>query len=404
MSSQLPAAKPSAAGAAWPRQAFPFGLFLFAYYGYVGVFSPYASLFFAHQGMSAPQIGVLMSMMQVMRIFGPAAWGWLADRSQRRVLVLRATAIGALGACGGLLFGQGFAWYFTVMVAINTFTSAQGPLSEALMLSSMRGDLSHYGRLRLWGSIGFIVAVTAAGELLDRFGIVNMPWVALALLALVLCASLCMREAPQAPPEQNAPSVTQLMRRPEVIAFFTSTFLMIAAHAALYVFYSLYLSGLGYSNTVIGLMWSLGVLAEIAFFYYQAPIFRRFGVRALMLACLLAAVARFLLIGFCAESLALLVLAQVLHAATFGTHHSASVAMLQRWFSGPLQSQGQALYISISYGLGGTLGGLALSAAWDAFGPRSVFLLAAAAALAATGAAALCYRWLERADSAPRMA
>ena len=404
MSSPLPAAKPSAPTAGWPRQAFPFGLFLFAYYGYVGVFSPYASLFFAHQGMSAPQIGVLMSMMQVMRIFGPAAWGWLADRSQRRVLVLRGTAIGALGACGGLLFGQGFAWYFTVMVAINTFTSAQGPLSEALMLSSMRGDLSHYGRLRLWGSIGFIVAVTAAGELLDRFGIVNMPWVALALLALVLAASLCMREAPQAPPGQNAPSVTQLMRRPEVIAFFTSTFLMIAAHAALYVFYSLYLSGLGYSNTVIGLMWSLGVLVEIAFFYYQAPIFRRFGVRALMLACLLAAVARFLLIGFGAESLALLVLAQVLHAATFATHHSASVAMLQRWFSGPLQSQGQALYISISYGLGGTLGGLALSAAWDAFGPRSVFLLAAAAALAATGAAALCYRWLERADSASDMA
>ena len=403
MSSRLPAADASASGA-WPRQAFPFALFLFAYYGYVGVFSPYASLFFAHQGMSAPQIGVLMSMMQVMRIFGPTAWGWLADRSQRRVLVLRLTAIGALGACGGLLFGQGFAWYFAVMVAINTFTSAQGPLSEALMLSSMRGDLSHYGKLRLWGSIGFIAAVSAAGELLDRFGIVNMPWVALALLALVLCASLCMREAPQAPPEKDAPSVTQLMRRPEVIAFFVSTFLMIAAHAALYVFYSLYLSGLGYSNSVIGLMWSLGVLAEIAFFYYQAPIFRRFGARTLMLGCLLAAVVRFLLIGFGAESLALLVLAQILHAATFGTHHSASVAMLQRWFSGPLQSQGQALYISISYGLGGTLGGLALSAAWEAYGPRSVFLLAAAAALAATGAAALCYRWLARADCVPDMA
>lgn len=390
--------RPSAAdsSASWPRQAFPFALFLFAYYGYVGVFSPYASLYFAHQGMSAPQIGVLMSMMQVMRIFGPAAWGWLADRSQRRVLVLRLTAIGALGACGGLLFGEGFAWYFAVMVAINTFTSAQGPLSEALMLSSMRGDLTHYGKLRLWGSIGFIAAVSAAGELLDRFGIVNMPWVALALLALVLCASFCMREAPYVPPEKDAPSVTQLMRRPEVIAFFTSTFLMIGAHAALYVFYSLYLSGLGYSNSVIGLMWSLGVVAEIAFFYYQAPIFRRLGVRALMLGCLLAAVVRFLLIGFGAESLALLVLAQVLHAATFGTHHSASVAMLQRWFSGPLQAQGQALYISISYGLGGTLGGLALSAAWDAYGPRSVFLLAAAAALAATGAAALCYRWLLR--------
>ena len=400
MSSHLPAAETSA----WSRQAFPFALFMFAYYGYVGVFSPYATLFFAHQGMSPSQIGVLMSMMQVMRIFGPAGWGWLADVSQRRVLVLRATAIGALCACSGLLFGQGFAWYFAVMVVLNTFTSAQGPLSEALMLSRMGGDLTHYGRLRLWGSVGFIAAVSIAGELLDRFGIGNVPWVGLALLAIVLCASLAMREAPQAAPVKDAPSVTQLMRRPEVIAFFTSTFLMIAAHASIYVFYSLYLSGLGYSNSVIGLMWSLGVVAEIVFFYYQAPLFRRFGVRVLMLGCLLAAAARFLLIGFGAESLALLMLAQVLHAATFGTHHSASVAMLQRWFSGPLQSQGQALYTSISYGLGGTLGGLALSAAWDAFGPRWVFLLAAATALAATAAAALCYRWLERAEAAPDMA
>ena len=135
---------------AWSRQGFPFALFMFAYYGYVGVFSPYASLFFAHQGMSAAQIGVLMSMMQVMRIVGPAGWGWLADAGGRRLLVLRVTAAGALCACSGLLFGQGFAWYFAVMVAINTFTSAQGPLSEALMLAGMRGDLTHYGRLRLW--------------------------------------------------------------------------------------------------------------------------------------------------------------------------------------------------------------------------------------------------------------
>ena len=101
MSSRVPGVKPSAVLPAWPRQLFPFALFMFAYYGYVGVFSPYATLFFAHKGMSASQIGVLMSMMQVMRIFGPAGWGWLADASQRRVLVLRSTAIGALCACSG---------------------------------------------------------------------------------------------------------------------------------------------------------------------------------------------------------------------------------------------------------------------------------------------------------------
>ncbi len=377
----------------WPKQSFSFALFFFAYYGYVGVFSPYASLYFADKGMAAAQIGVLMSLMQVMRIFGPNLWGWVADRRQQRVSVLRITAIAAVTTFSGMFFGQSFTQFLIVMVAVNLFTSAQGPLSEALMLSEMRGDLTHYGKLRLWGSIGFILTVMLAGTLLDWYGIGLMPWIALALLALVLVSSFRMQETSHGDTHHDAPSVLALLRRREVIAFFISTFLMIAAHASLYVFYSLYLAQIGYNNTVIGLMWSLGVIVEIVFFFYQAPIFKRFGIKKLMIASLLIAVVRFLLIGFGAQSLILLLLAQVMHAATFGVHHSASVATLQRWFSGPLQARGQALYTSISYGLGGTLGGLILGGLWDTFGSQTVYLMAAMLALAGAGAATLSYRW-----------
>ena len=377
----------------WPKQSFSFALFFFGYYGFVGIFSPYASLYFADKGMTAAQIGVLMSLIQVMRIFGPNLWGWVADRSQKRVLVLRITALAALAAFSGMFFGRTFAHFFIVMVAINMFTSAQGPLSEALMLSEMRGDLTHYGKLRLWGSVGFILLAVISGELLDRQGIDSMPWIALAMLALVLIASWRMQESPHIDAQQDRPSVRVLLQRREVIAFFASTFLMIAAHSSLYVFYSLYLAQIGYSKTVIGLMWSLGVVAEIVFFFYQTPIFRRFGVRKLMIVSLLIAVLRFLMIGFCAQSLFWLLVAQVLHAATFGVHHSASVATLQRWFSGPLQARGQALFISISYGLGGTAGGLVLSVFWDRFGAQSIYLTSALFALAGAGAAVLSYRW-----------
>lgn len=380
----------------WPKQSFNFAFFFFAYYGFVGVFNPYASLYFAEKGLTAAQIGVLMSLMQVMRIFGPNLWGWVADHSQKRVTVLRMTALAALVAFSGMFFGQTFTYFFVVMVALNTFTSAQGPLSEALMLSEMRGDLTHYGRLRLWGSVGFIMSVTCAGQLLDWRGIDLMLWISFLMLALVLAASLRMQETAHAHGHQDVPSVLTLLKRREVLAFFTSTFLMIAAHSALYVFYSLYLAQLGYSKTVIGLMWSLGVVAEIVFFYYQAPIFRRFGVRNLMLASLLIAALRFAMIGFCAQSLFWLLIAQVLHAATFGVHHSASVVTLQRWFSGPLQARGQALFISISYGLGGTVGGLVLSAFWDGLGPQAVFFVAAGFSLGAAAAAAFSYRWQVR--------
>ncbi len=331
--------------------------------------------------------------MQVMRIFGPNVWGWVADQSNRRVLVLRLTSVAAALSFCGMFFGQSFVFFFALMVTVNLFTSAQGPISEALMLSSMRGDLTHYGRLRLWGSVGFIVSVTISGYLLDWQGIELMPWIALLLLVMVTSVTFSMKEEQVAHPAHQSTSVRQLLARKSVLSFFASTFLMIAAHSSLYVYYSLYLSDIGYSKTVIGLMWSLGVIAEIIFFFYQAPLFRRFGVRKLMMLSLVIAVLRFLMIGWGAESLWVLLLAQVLHAATFGVHHSASVATLQRWFTGPLQARGQALYISISYGLGGTLGGLLLSACWDTFGAQLVYLLAAIMSLLAFVAAKLSYQW-----------
>jgi PPP family 3-phenylpropionic acid transporter len=380
----------------WPEQSFNFAFFFFAYYAYIGAFTPYAGLFFAERGMGAAEIGILMSLMQVTRIFGPNLWGWAADRTQRRVTVLGVTAVAALIVFGGMFVSKGFAQFFLVMLLLNTSTSAQGPLSEALMLSEMQGDLTHYGRLRLWGSVGFIVAVAFGGKLLDWQGVTAMPWLSWALLGLVLVAALRLRESPHRQVQHSVPSVRALLLRPEVAAFFTSTFMMVAAHSALYVFYSLYLAQAGYSKMVIGLMWSWGVIAEIAFFYFQAPLFRRFGVRTLMLASLAIAAGRFLLIGLGAQSLILLLFAQLLHAATFAAHHSASVLTMQRWFAGPLQARGQALYISISYGLGGSFGGMLLSAFWSDVDGRAVFF--AAAVLAALGwvTAFLSFRWQVR--------
>lgn len=377
----------------WPPQARHFSLFFFAYYGYIGVFSPYATLYFADRGMSAPQIALLMALMQVLRIFGPAAWGWIADHTQKRALVLQGTALAAALMFCGLFLGRDFTHFLLVMLAVSTFTSALAPVSEALMLTEMKGNLTHYGRLRLWGSVGFIAAVSVSGYLLDWYGIGMFPWVGLVLLAAVFGASLGLRESAPSPAAHMAPSVWVLLRRREIIAFFASTFLMIAAHAALYVFYSLYLEQIGYGTGVIGMMWALGVLAEIVFFYYQAPIFARFGVQRLMLASLLLAAVRFAMIGALADSLLALLLAQILHAATFGIHHSASVAMLQRWFAGPLQARGQALFTSISYGLGGSLGGVLLGLIWEAWGAASVYWVAATFALGAAVCAKLSYSW-----------
>ncbi|MES3023498.1 MAG: MFS transporter [Pseudomonadota bacterium] len=383
-----------------PSQSFKLGLFFFVYYAHAGTFATYASLFFAARGMSAAEIGILMSLIQVMRIFGPNLWGWVADHTKQRVLVLRLTAVGALLSFSGIFFGQGFGQFFVAMVLLNLFTSAQGPLSDALMLASLKGDLSNYGRVRLWGSAGFIAAVMVAAYGLEWYGVDALPWIAGVMLVFVVLASLRIREAPRALVEEVGAPLWSVLRQPAVLAFFASTALMVSAHTALYVFYSLYLELEGYSKPVIGLMWSLGVLAEIVFFYFQGALFRRFGVRRVLMVSFAVALLRFAMVGTGGHSLALLVFAQLLHALTFGAHHSACVMTMQRWFAGPLQARGQALYMSIAYGVGGTLGGLFMTLCWERAGPDSIFVAAAVLSLAGGVVAALSLRWQDRADQA----
>jgi PPP family 3-phenylpropionic acid transporter len=370
-----------------------FALFLFACYAFMGTLTTYAPLYFASFGIAAADIGILMSLVQVMRIVGPTLWGWVADHSSRRVLVLRMTALGALVAFSGIAFGLGFTHFFVAMVCLNLFTSAQGPLTEALMLAEMRGDTSRYGRVRLWGSLGFIAAVMAAGFLLDRLGVAALPWLAGAVLLLVLAQSLRIREAPRVAGQEPAPPLLRVLRQPAVIAFFAQAALMVGAHTSLYAFYSLYLERAGYGKALTGAMWSLGVLAEVVFFYFQAGVLRRVGVRAAMMASFGVAVLRFAAIGLGAGWLAVLVLAQLLHAFTFAAHHCASITAMQRWFGGPLQARGQALFMSIAYGIGGTFGGLFMSWCWERLGPDSVYGAAIGLTLLAAGAAALFWRW-----------
>jgi PPP family 3-phenylpropionic acid transporter len=160
----------------------------------------------------------------------------------------------------------------------------------------------------------------------------------------------------------------------------SANFWMIFGHAGLYVFYSLYLDRLGYSKGEIGLFWMLGVLAEVIFFYFQSYFFARFTTKNILLAAYFIAIIRFALMAYVPELL-ILILAQVMHAATFGAHHSASIKMLQTWFKGPLQARGQALYTTVSYGIGGTVGGLFAGWVWEYLAPHHVFGLAALSSL-----------------------
>jgi PPP family 3-phenylpropionic acid transporter len=355
--------------------------FYFFYFAFVGAFAPYWSLYLKSLEFSAFQIGVLMSLLQVARIFAPNLWGWLADHTGRRVAVVQLAAALSLLFYLGVFVGDSFAWLFVVMALMSIFWSASLPLVEAITLGHLGEGSAGYGRIRLWGSVGFIIAVIVLGYVLDYAPVRALLWIIIGLKLGVLLFSRNIPEPQVEPHHTDDGPVWDILRRLEVAAFLVACFLMAAAHGVYYTFYSIYLVDHGYSKGTVGWLWALGVICEIIVFLLMPRLTARFGLRHILMVSFLLAGLRFLMIGWGVQSMAVMLLAQCLHAASFGSYHAAAIAVTHQYFRGRHQAKGQGLYISVSFGLGGTLGGLMSGGAWETLGAGWTFTLSGACAL-----------------------
>jgi PPP family 3-phenylpropionic acid transporter len=356
--------------------------YYYFYFAFVGALSPYWAPYLKSLGFSAFDIGVLMSLLAVMRMFAPNIWGWMADRSGKRVAIVQFAAVASLISFAGVFFGHSFWWLFAVMAGMSFFWSASLPLVEATTFSHLGERSERYGRIRLWGSVGFIVSVVGVGYVLDYAPIVWLPWMVCAMLAGVAVFARYIPEAEALPHASDHISAWKLVRNPQVLALIAACFLMSAAHGPYYSFYSIYLGDHGYSKSHIGWLWALGVMSEIGVFLFMPRLFGRFALEHILIASFAIAIGRFLLIAWGINFPGLIILAQVLHAGTFGAYHAAAVALINRFFKGRHQAKGQALYNSISFGAGGALGSLYAGYTWDRLGPSGTFSIAAGCALA----------------------
>jgi len=359
--------------------------FYFFYFAFIGAFAPYWSLYLKSLDFSALQIGILMSLLPVTRIFAPAAWGWLADHTGKRLMIVRLAALAGLVTYCGVFAGTSFAWLFAVMLVMGFFWSASLPLVEATTLSHLQNSAAQYGRIRSWGSLGFIFAVTVVGYLLDHLAVTVLLWVILGFKLGIVIFSRQIPDAPLPPHAADAPLARQIFKRPAVLAFFAACFLMSVAHGPYYTFYSIYLVEHGYSKSAVGALWAVGVICEIGVFFIISKLVPRFGLRRILAFSFGCAVLRFLIIGWGVESVALIFFAQTLHAATFGAYHAAAVSLVHQLFRGQHEAKGQALYSSLSYGVGGTLGVLLAGLVWEPLGAGWTFSISAGAALLGLG-------------------
>lgn len=369
--------------------------FYFAYFCYLGIFVAYFSLWLAGRGYAPAEIAAVLAVPQLVRIVAPAVWGWLADvwggrlPGGRRGIVVVSSVLAA-ASFGALGFADRLAAVFACVALMALFSAGVLPLVEATTLAALGGRAEGYGPVRLWGSLGFIFSVLAMGTLLDRQPVGVLLPVIVVLMVLAALAAVALPAARAASAEEGAPGLARVLREPRVIALFAACFCMSVAHGALYAFYSIYLVEAGYSKTMVGLLWTLGVLAEIVLFLALPALFRRCSLRAVLLASFTAAAIRFVTIGWGISSLALLASAQLLHALTFGAYHAAAIAAVHRLFKGPLEVRGQALYASLSYGLGGAVGMLLSGWSWGALGPALTFSISGA--FGAAGALIVAWR------------
>ena len=354
--------------------------FYFFYFAFVGAISPFWGLYLQSLAFNAFQIGLLMSLLQVMRIFAPNIWGHVADRTGRRSLIVQIAAVGSVLVFTGVFVSDEFWWLFGVMAALSFFWSASLPLVEATTLSHLGERTDGYGLIRLWGSVGFIVMVVGLGYAFDYVSIAWLPWAVLAVMIGIAVFARVIPEAEVLPHHTDSHSVWAIVKRPEVASLLAACMLMAVTHGPYYTFYSIYLVDHGYDKSTVGWLWALGVLCEIGIFLIIPRIFAKVTPRKLILASFAMAVLRFLLIAWGVESVWVVWGAQTLHAFTFGTYHAAAVALIHHHFRGRHQARGQALYTSLSYGVGGTIGGLASGVVWETPGPAWTFTFAAISA------------------------
>jgi PPP family 3-phenylpropionic acid transporter len=335
-----------------------------------GIYAPYLGLYTRGLGFTSLQIGILAALTPLSKILFPPVWGGIADHSGgRKGLILLATALSVAAFC--VLFkATAFAPVAMALLCYAFFHAPILALSETLVLEeAARGGFA-YGRVRAWGSVGYLLSAALLGKILDLTSMKAFvsAFVAVSLLQLVTAAALPSVAVPKA--TRSTRGVLQQLRRREVLLFLGICTLMEVSHSGYNGFFAVYLSESGYSNTWLGVLLALPVLSEIVAMMFADRWLARRGPQVMMGIASTAA-------------LVPVVASQGLHALTYGVFHVTAVHQARRLFPAHLQASAQSLYIGLTYGLGGAVGLVAAGRLYDQVGARWLFLLSALVAFAA---------------------
>ncbi|WP_213034035.1 MFS transporter [Acinetobacter pittii] len=363
------------------------GGFYFFYYSIVGTFMPYWNLYLQDQGFNYQEIGVLSSIAIVTRFFAPLVWGWIADKSGKRMLLVRiATWMESCIWLAIFIVPNTFQSVALLMLIFSFFQNAILAQFEGVTLFWLDDQKAKlYGKIRKWGSVGFIVGVFTIGAILEIVHISMLPILLLIIASLAFIWSFTIREPDSAPTSQkHLEPLLPVLKRPTVAAFFAIEFILLFSHAPFYSFYSNFLKSLNFSTTEIGFLWAMGVFAEIFMFSIAAKVFQHFSWRILVIVCLILTSIRWMMVAIFSHYFVVQIFAQCLHAFSFGLFHLIAMRVIFQNFSAGQQGRGQALY-STMWGLGVAFGSVLAGHFWKILSGEVIFMCASAVVLLGLG-------------------
>jgi MFS transporter, PPP family, 3-phenylpropionic acid transporter len=355
--------------------AFRLALFYAAFFYGTGVQLPFWPVWLAGRGLGAAEIGMLLALSQWIRVVANPLLGVLADRARdrRRFMAL----LGALAVAGYLLCipGSGFAALVLPALLVAAASAALLPLADATALASA----GNYGRVRLWGTIAFIVSTVLGGRILTGRSSEIVLYLLLGTMAVT--AATCALLPRGAPPSREAsPGSWRLLFQRRHLVFLAAATLIQSSHAVYYGFGTLYWERIGLSDAVIAWLWAEGAIAEVVLFYTGQRWIARWGPAALIFAGGAGGVVRWSLTSV-VTSLPALVLIQPLHALTFAATHLGAMHYLARAVPPARAGTAQAVYNATAGGLGLGLASLASGALYGAWGGGAYLAMAVMAGL-----------------------
>jgi len=347
----------------------------FLYFGVLGVFLPYFNLYCYHLGFSGAQIGVVSATRSITMVAFSLIWSVLADRySVRRPIYILCTFISTL--LWSLYFTTTAFWPMLLITMVyGIFHAPIISFLEAFTMDVLGHEKQGYGRIRVWGSISFILVVVVLGRVLDLLSIdliLVLIFAGSILLSLMTFSVPRLTAVRQTFGQRDLRSFLQL----PVIVFLGCSFLMLVSHGTYYGFFSIHLENLGYSKTFIGIAWALASTSEILVMVTSKRLFDRFSLEKVLIFSFVVAVLRWLMLYF-VSSAPLILLSQCLHAVTYGTFHMASILYIDRLSPARLKTFGQAINNAVQYGLGLMIGFFLNGFLYHALGSFNLFFISA---------------------------